>query len=72
MMLMYMALIYSAVIEIPQYAKRKAWKEMGIYLIIWLLGLAASLYMSLDLKRPFLGEILHELILKMFPFLNSL
>jgi len=71
MILMYAALIFSFVIEIPGYIKSKAWKEAAIYGFLWLSALAGCLWMSLDFKRYFFGEIILNYIEKMFPFVNT-
>lgn len=70
MILLYGAFIYSALIEIHGMIKRKAWKEGGIFMGLWSLGLLIGTLMLLNVKLPFLSEIILHIVEKLFPFVN--
>ncbi|MGI6677775.1 MAG: hypothetical protein ACOX2Q_01500 [Dehalobacterium sp.] len=72
MILLYGAFIYFALLEIPGMLKRKAWKEGMIWMGLWSIGLLIGTLDLLKVQLPFLGSIILELILELFPFLNSI
>lgn len=72
MILIYAALIFSAMIEIPKFIKKKAWKELALFSAFWLPGMGISILRSLHVKLPFIADVISRVIIKMFPFVDSI